>query len=234
VLARRDRGHLEKILAAMGADYPIVDYSQRICPPGMKPPGKVIDMSRLVISSKALTDDLRLLGFDLIKAHRQGPPDLDCSLIRHFWRGVIDGDGSISSYIDKRDESCCWLVHLTGTRIMVDAFSQFVTSSTGFKPRTARLAGRSLVAWTIKYGGLKAPQAIARLLYDNSTISLERKRVKAEQLIAQKPSIGNRFLASAGTLNKLHEELGTWDKVAARLGVRVRAVYFRRNRLGET
>jgi Mor family transcriptional regulator len=83
-LGIKDRAHLERFRSFMQSDHPIVDtYGQCGTP-----------VSEIYISSRRLSKSFRCLGLSSNKTFSITPceqvPD---NLLRHYWRGAVDGDG---------------------------------------------------------------------------------------------------------------------------------------------
>ncbi len=94
--------------------------------------------------------------------------------MRHYWRGMVDGDGSVC------DGKKIWL-SLCGTRVVVEAFAAY-----GRKINGSHMYARPTTpnTWMIAFGEKKAKE-LARHLYEGATVSLERKQIKAESLMAR-------------------------------------------------
>lgn len=95
---------------------------------------------------------------------------------RHFWRGVVDGDGSISDgSINNRR------LYLVGSAPLLDQFWVFVHQITGsqfYRPRLHKSGSVSTVTVTGRNAAL-----VADRLYQKAAICLPRKAAKAAALI---------------------------------------------------
>jgi hypothetical protein len=91
-LGTRDRGHLEKLAAALGYTGPIVDSKavNRFAPDGAA-------LSRITLChAQEMIDDLgRNFRVTPRKTYSLEPPELPLNFARHFLRGLVDGDGSV-------------------------------------------------------------------------------------------------------------------------------------------
>ena len=83
-LAKKDKELLEKFNRCLRSDYPIKET---------KVNGH--DVVQLKINSTKLCKDLIKLGVKPRKSQKEIVPDIDKNLLRHFFRGYFDGDGSI-------------------------------------------------------------------------------------------------------------------------------------------
>ena len=96
---------------------------------------------------------------------------------RHFWRGCIDGDGCISK--NAKGE---YSIGLYGTEKLCQQFLSFIKNSLpdiGVKSNVYR----SSTIYGIKFGHSDYIVAIAKLLYGDSAIYLDRKKKLIEELI---------------------------------------------------
>jgi hypothetical protein len=92
---------------------------------------------------------------------------------RHFWRGVIDGDGWVSP-----EGRVIGLV--TASPVLRDQFVEFLDNAIGCRPTINIRNGGGLYQLTLT--GANAA-ALASLLYERSTFALSRKRAAATLLL---------------------------------------------------
>ena len=107
---------------------------------------------------------------------RRGIPDSRISSNRHFWRGLVDGDGTVGCYTGRP------LLALSGNKNIIDSFSKFIEQNLSFTPpqfkydreriHHIRIAGRRTVA-------------VVRLLYSTANISLARKYSAATDILSR-------------------------------------------------
>ncbi|OLS16315.1 MAG: hypothetical protein HeimC3_55140, partial [Candidatus Heimdallarchaeota archaeon LC_3] len=98
--------------------------------------------------------------------------------------GLVDADGSIFNY--QYNQYTLWKVDLTGNKSIVTGFTKYVKKSkikTRAKPVKNKRRDDS---YMIGFNGLLLPQKVATLLYYDSNIHLDRKKVKVGQLLQQK------------------------------------------------
>jgi hypothetical protein len=104
---------------------------------------------------------------------------------RHLWRGVIDGDGSLGVYVRKNSNGGVLRVPyitVTGTKNVCLQFKSFLEKELG------ELMPPSVVFYKKSYllmvSGHRAVKGI-KLLYNDCTIALERKLIKAREIIEE-------------------------------------------------
>jgi hypothetical protein len=156
MLADKDRGHLIKFRDFLRSTHAITSVPRQ---PGGWGTGSA---ARYSVRSRELHDRLKGLGV-------RGPelsPDLTVS--RHFWRGVVDGDGWVG---DHRME-------LVGYPYVVRPFAAFLGEN-GIPEPSVR-PHKSIER--VQLGGATAVSAL-RLLYADCSVALERKHINAAQNI---------------------------------------------------
>lgn len=99
-LAEKDKDHVVKFKNALKADHSIT-----IVPAGgyIGKNGERAMAASITIGNKKLHDDLVKLGFTSKKSCNEKPVELSEELIRHYIRGLFDGDGWISFGPSYRD-----------------------------------------------------------------------------------------------------------------------------------
>ncbi len=101
---------------------------------------------------------------------------------RHFWRGMVDGDGWVSV-----PESGYPILGFCGTRDVVSRFMHFVGKSVSIRYKGDNFCELSYNCTTAK--------TLGKLLYDNSKIFLQRKYEKYQLICSWVPEkIQNRSL----------------------------------------
>jgi hypothetical protein len=123
----------------------------------------------LAIRSEKMYDDLVKLGITERKSGKEKmPPTVPSYLLRHFWRGVVDGDGHVC--VNNQPPYEYLEIGLCGSKSIVSDFSTFIMDSIGIHPKVS--PDHSI--WKTKTGCSHALKLCA-LLYDNSMIFLDRK-----------------------------------------------------------
>lgn len=111
-------------------------------------------------------------GFPLKnKTNMLAPPLLEYSE-NDFWRGVIDGDGSIGV---KKNEEQPFISLTTKSELLKESFCNYIYKLTNFKPKINRNMRDDIYNITIH--GEKA-QIIGKTIYENSMIYIDRKYQK--------------------------------------------------------
>lgn len=206
-LQRRDRCVLETFLRLLKSNYPIRDADiqtkgGRLCP-----------VSSIAIRSDGICRGLLANGIGPAKTYTcrpwEGPPHL----MRHYWRGVIEGDGS---FVKKRQ--IVKTIDLSGTRAMVEGFAAFVSQQAPdahpyYTPGTLKNRG-----WQVRFGKNSTKKAICRTLYDGATVFLPRKRELAAS-VTDRESPRSWAHLTADELGLLRAKAGSWGEVADELGI---------------
>lgn len=99
-------------------------------------------------------------------------PHLSCINNRHFWRGMIDGDGWISS--DGRYP----ILGLCGSYNVIDRFCEYVNNIVRNNANIRKMRN----IWTTTFVGRQAIALIYEL-YNGSLIFLDRKAAKAKNML---------------------------------------------------
>lgn len=91
----------------------------------------------------------------------------------HFWRGVVDGDGSI--FFDKKYPA----ISLVGSIYLITQFKEYISTICPLSQVNLVKNGN---IWQIKYKGVKA-NIIIKHLYSNASIYLDRKYKRAMSIL---------------------------------------------------
>ena len=173
-LARKDRDHLAILYRTLGAHRPIRDTDELSIDKVRRP------CSTLDVCSPQLVNALVSHGITPRKTHTyeqwHGPADL----MPHYWRGVIDGDGSIC--LSDHDMKLC----IAGTESVAEGFRAWAQSVCGTKAVPHKRPG-SRNFWTLNLGGTNQVLACLRALYDDAPVALTRKKALADLALHGKP-----------------------------------------------
>lgn len=137
---------------------------------------------RLTVGSRQLANGLELYGVVPKKTAHARVIRLETN--RHFWRGVIDGDGSVGLALRRNPAGGLYkpraVLQLCGSHELMIQFADFAAEVCG---STAR-PHRSKSIWAV---GLTSGPAVAmiRYLYLGARVSLDRKQLKAEQIVSR-------------------------------------------------
>lgn len=160
-LAIKDLNHIEKFKLFLNSNSKI-DIAEDYC--------------RIRIYSKPLQDRLKYFGFDNNKSFTATPHE-ELKNSRHFWRGVVDGDGGVYNYKDELDKkSITNQVFLCGTLDTVFEFIEFINNNISLNTKKYPTKTISRNHYNISY--YKEVTQIVNLLYKDSKVYLERKYQK--------------------------------------------------------
>ena len=178
VLQARDEGHIVKFLSFLKCNSKITASTK------IMPSGTIAHLRHVRITSQALADSLETYGVRERKTYSAvAGPKIEFN--RHFWRGMVDGDGCIMSTAMNRGKvTRCPVIGLVGTPTIVRQFRNFILRVvTGGVVRIAKCA-HSRVISQLNVSGDTA-RILARVLYQDAIVSLDRKRGRALQILSQ-------------------------------------------------
>lgn len=161
-------GHLEKLKADVGAASPVCSL------PAVT---TGYPQAEVTLSSMQMVESLIRLGVTPRKSLTVKPWSGPDHLMRHYWRGMVDGDGSIVRHPGQREK---WHIVLVGSKPCTEAFADWASSKCGSVAKVTPKV--NIWSWTV--GGLAAPQLLARELYGGSMVYLDRKYQLAQRLMA--------------------------------------------------
>lgn len=139
---------------------------------------KMYYQASLSIKNAQITDSLKNLGIIARKSTFEKLPSDACLKNRHFWRGVVDGDGHVK--LSKKGASALVLV---GSLEIIEKFIEFCNAMVGLK--TSRRPSSKMYANTVLYKvQLTGDDArnVAKYLYENTTLCLIRKQDQLRNL----------------------------------------------------
>lgn len=167
-LADRDIWHLEKFKTFLNSGRPIYRVKARHMGkiPYMGSPSAIVS-----VCSKRLCDDLAERGVIRNKTFRTTPGRFVDD--RHFWRGIIDGDGCIGFTKPIKNYPS---IQLVGSFDIVMGFVNFVAAHCYKSRAMPRKRKNIYIVWLPG----RASVAIAKTLYGDCVIALQRKLEKAQ------------------------------------------------------
>ena len=138
--------------------------------------GEGKEICRLSIRNKHVWNQLNEKGCVPCKSLILKFPDKSIfkseNLIYDFIRGYCDGDGSLGTYIKENTKNHkCWL-SFVGTKDFLNGVEEFLNIKGTIRNKTC--TNWQNQAYDLKYGGVNA-RKVARLLYENSSIYMDRK-----------------------------------------------------------
>ncbi len=159
-LKREDEEHLKKFCKFVGLPVSRVKrYSETT--------------SYLGFKSVRLANGLKNHGVTPRKTFSLKPPILDGNIQNHFWRGMVDGDGSIPA--SRRYGKSRTDVELVGTKEVCEGFTRFV-ESLGLNGSVSRAGS----VWRASVSGSSGVKLLD-VLYGDASIFLDRKYVLAQE-----------------------------------------------------
>lgn len=157
-LSRKDEELLHNFKSYMGSSNKIFRRTRLV-----KPTGNYSDMSSFGFSHKPILDRLKLLGLEEKKSLEEVCPKV-FEYNRHFWRGVLEGDGHISKS-DNRIELC-------GSLKLVKSFANYCTElCSAISPRFTKNGKMDVV----RINGREGVNLILDNLYRDCNLKLSRK-----------------------------------------------------------
>lgn len=191
-LAERDRVHLERFKCFLQSDAPL-----QVCTLPSTNPFKGTLIYRVTACSQLLVSSLMQYGVRPRKTGSEQVSILETN--RHFWRGVIDGDGYLG--ISGRYPR----LELVGGETLLQQFATFLKFHLPFCINSVRPhKGIYRIGFCSK-----TASDIVKLLYEDCSVALERKMEKAHSILA----------LQVGAIN-ISRRAGLPDKRASATGAR--------------
>jgi DNA-binding transcriptional regulator WhiA len=164
-LSEIDKEHVEKFKKFVGTTNKLVSRVHKI------KSGELRKSFRISFRSRKVCAILYKYGITSNKSFTAEVKRLENN--KDFWRGVIDGDGTI-----RLDSNKYPVVQLVGARPLLNQWSSYVESITSLKP-TVRKNGKVFV---VRFRGKNAVKVIKHL-YDKSSVHLDRKKNVAQHIL---------------------------------------------------
>jgi transposase len=165
-LSERDRKHLVKLRSFLNSNHAI-----SVAPAGNYGGYRSKPSVHLTLVSERLARQLLSLG------RYEGPISDLLIQSRDFWRGVVDGDGSLGFFATGYA-----YFGLVGSRRLLDAFMQFLKSN----ELSARMTIRAdKTIFQVATAGNIAEDIVV-FLYGNATVALDRKAASAARVEAMR------------------------------------------------
>lgn len=143
--------------------------------------GKEFSSVTLQVFSKCLVASLARYGVVPRKsliAKASGGVELQ----RAFWRGLIDGDGSLGIYKQSDCDYFSPKIYLCGTNALMTQFADYIYTNLHFRQTICHI--RSICC--VRCSGKKAVRLVEHF-YGQGEISLERKQIIANEIMARFP-----------------------------------------------
>jgi len=157
-LQEKDSFHLEKFRQFVGGSQAILKIEST-------------NSCRYAFQSAKITNKLKEFGITERKSHTASVHSSLSNNV-HFWRGMIDGDGSIGIYPNHAKKTA--RVELVGSIFVIFAFCRFVKQALGLTVNPKQNKG----IHRVQIGGKPAAQVV-NLLYEDAITALDRKALSA-------------------------------------------------------
>ena len=161
-LRQKDKGHLEKFQKFMETSAIIQDYKANEGYSNNTP------MSKIVINSKKLSQDLKDKGIVPNKSLILEPPKISAEYYKPYILGYFDGDGSIA----KSTQHNNYLFSIQGTKETLNWINKILNTNMKLEQRVDNPEKNS---YYIRCGGTNKPYTILKDLYDSCEVHLDRK-----------------------------------------------------------
>jgi hypothetical protein len=225
LLQGRDRRHVEKLIEFLGSTNVIQDEVHFDNGIVKSRDGKGFKSSRVAFRSKRLGDALARYG--VVPRKSKTAKVIGLEMDRDFWRGAIDGDGSL--FFDKRGVPT---VALCGSEFLVNQFATYIKT---VSPECVAKPHPASTIFAVSASGSHAYR-VAEALYADCCVALDRKLETAREILARPDPFVNRTLrwgdVTVESLDRLYAEIGSWTGVAERLGMPLPSLSSVRLRLG--
>jgi hypothetical protein len=207
-LAARDRDAIDSARRVAGSDAPITVRANS----GMNPSGgRSGPLASWNLHSREVVSRLSALGMVHAKSYREGvqvSPVVTQS--PSFWRGLIDGDGSIYWSRQRsrgKVRTVPWL-HVLGGRLLLEQWASFVVSTIGApSPQVRPIRGTKILHGSVLTGS--RAWDMLKLMYGSGGPALQRKRTVALEILAWPRPVPRGIAADLVTL-----ALAELDKLA--------------------
>ncbi|MBI4018487.1 MAG: hypothetical protein HY368_02665 [Candidatus Aenigmarchaeota archaeon] len=155
--AAKDKGHIENVREILSSTKPLLL-------------GERTNSYRLIVNSKKLSKTLMKLGVKPRKSLTVRFPRVPEKYIRHFIRGVIDGDGTVR-YLDRKRSPYFEIQISSGSRKFLKKMAKIVKQYIGIDARLRKSKGNTFI---LQYSCSRGTK-LAEWIYKDSKLRLERK-----------------------------------------------------------
>jgi len=159
-ISRKDKQHLETLAQFLGVKVKDYDYNSGV------------NVSEIHVCSEQICQDLSKYGIIPNKSRVNAQPsNLSNKIVKHFIRGYLDGDGSISIMKPtKRCKQSYLRINFTGNKATISWILEIINQRFNFT--NSIYACKS--SWQIAFAGKRAI-TILDWLYDDAIVYLRRK-----------------------------------------------------------
>lgn len=164
-LKNEDIAHLQKFKSFLKSSSSLIYIKQH-------------NSNRFAVRSVKLVKKLEKYGITERKSLTASVSNENLYNSKHFWRGVIDGDGHIGMTTNNNNGKIYPRIELVGSKDMVSKFNNFVFKNI-IQHRSQTRKHKSI--YIVSFHG-KTAIPVVEYLYSNSHIYLDRKNVLAKAL----------------------------------------------------
>lgn len=122
--------------------------------------------TKVCITSNRLAQSLSEYGVIANKAAYTKLPKLNKNLMRHFLRGLYDGDGSIAKYR---------LVLTAGNTVILNQVRDHLVNALDLNPEAIKIYKTGERAWALSVNRKLERQSVMKYLYYDASVSMQRK-----------------------------------------------------------
>ena len=158
--AEKDKDHLEKIRNILSSTKPLL-YSKKT------------RSYRLIVNNKKMCQKLIELGVIPRKSLSVRFPKLPNEHLRHFIRGVIDGDGNVR-YVERKRSPYFEITVASGSRNFCKDFVESIKDQIGVDANIRNVRGNTHV---IQYSCSRG-EKLAKYIYSSANLFLKRKQIQ--------------------------------------------------------
>lgn len=154
---KKDKDHLENLRKILSSTKPLL-YSPKT------------KSYRLIVNNKRICQNLMGLGLTPKKSLTVRFPNIPKKYLRHFIRGVIDGDGTVR-YVDREKSPYFEITIFSGSRLFSEDLAQVIKKETEIKTNVRKVKKN---AYVLQYSCSRGKK-LAQFIYSDATLFLPRK-----------------------------------------------------------
>lgn len=156
----KDKEHLEKIRTIISSTKPLI-YSQKT------------NSYRLIVNNKKMCKRLMILGVIPKKSLIVRFPKLPSQQLKHFIRGVIDGDGNVR-FVQRKKSPYFEITIASGSKSFCDGLVKSIKKHAAIDAQPRKIGKNTYI---VQYSCTRGTM-LARYIYSGASIFLERKQAQ--------------------------------------------------------
>jgi len=174
-LKESDKHHLLKFLNDIESNHPIITSTAK------NGYGAGFKNCKITIASEALTTSLKKYDVLPRKTGVHRTPNIPKNLLKHMYRGYVDGNGSIGIYQLRTWPNSSF--ECVGPYGFLKTFSDWLSKVVNTNRNQPTKINKTTTVQRLRYGGVSQVKSVVELLYVDSNIYLDRKYKLALELI---------------------------------------------------